>query len=182
MVAQGQLYALADNRFHPRKGYQTFRAADWLVGKYRDLKKARLEAQKRTRCCGSGFQFFLTLWFLLSHCVIYGWLIWSVAYDGLSIGDFSLYLASAATLFQYINALFNGIGSLMNLSRQVDDFRSFMDFDGGDSDNSGKPFPEAEKYEFEFRNVSFKYPKSENYALKNLSLKLNAGERLAVVG
>ena len=27
MVAQGQLYALADNRFHPRKGYQTFRAA-----------------------------------------------------------------------------------------------------------------------------------------------------------
>lgn len=70
----------------------------------------------------------------------------------------------------------------MNLSRQVDDFRSFMDFDGGDSDNSGKPFPEAEKYEFEFRNVSFKYPKSENYALKNLSLKLNAGERLAVVG
>ena len=57
-----------------------------------------------------------------------------------------------------------------------------MDFDGGDSDNSGKPFPEAEKYEFEFRNVSFKYPKSENYALKNLSLKLNAGERLAVVG
>lgn len=61
--------------------------------------------------------------------MIYGWLIWSVAYDGLSIGDFSLYLASAATLFQYINALFNGIGSLMNLSRQVDDFRSFMDFD-----------------------------------------------------
>ena len=42
--------------------------------------------------------------------------------------------------------------------------------------------PEMDKYEFEFRNVSFKYPKAENYALKNLTLKLNAGERLAVVG
>lgn len=168
--------------FTPAKDIRLFGLRDWLVGKYRDLKKARLEAQKKNAVLWFWVSVFSYVMVSLSHCVIYGWLIWSVAYDGLSIGDFSLYLASAATLFQYINALFNGIGSLMNLSRQVDDFRSFMDFDGGDSDNSGKPFPEAEKYEFEFRNVSFKYPKSENYALKNLSLKLNAGERLAVVG
>jgi ATP-binding cassette subfamily B protein len=37
-------------------------------------------------------------------------------------------------------------------------------------------------YALEFHNVSFKYPGSEQYALKNLSLKLNTGERLAVVG
>jgi ATP-binding cassette subfamily B protein len=38
------------------------------------------------------------------------------------------------------------------------------------------------EYEIEFRNVSFKYPASEEYVLKNLSLKLRIGERLAVVG
>ena len=168
--------------FTPAKDIRLFGLRDWLVGKYRDLKKARLEAQKKNAVLWFWVSIFSYVMVALSHCVIYGWLIWSVAYDGLSIGNFSLYLASAATLFQYINALFNGIVELMNLSRQVDDFRSFMDFDGGDSDNSGKPVPEAEKYEFEFRNVSFKYPKSENYALKNLSLRLNAGERLAVVG
>jgi ATP-binding cassette subfamily B protein len=37
-------------------------------------------------------------------------------------------------------------------------------------------------YEIEFRNVSFKYPSSETYALRNVSLKLKSGERLAVVG
>jgi len=37
-------------------------------------------------------------------------------------------------------------------------------------------------YEIEFRNVSFKYPSSDEYALKNLSLKFNARQRLAVVG
>lgn len=168
--------------FTPAKDIRLFGLRDWLVGKYRDLKKARLEAQKKNAVLWFWVSVFSYVMVSLSHCVIYGWLIWSVAYDGLSIGDFSLYLASAATLFQYINSLFNGIGELMNLSRQVDDFRSFMDFNGGDSDNGGKPVPEAEKYEFEFRSVSFKYPKSENYALKNLSLKLNAGERLAVVG
>lgn len=38
------------------------------------------------------------------------------------------------------------------------------------------------KYEIEFRNVSFKYPGTEQYALKNLSLKLRIGERMAIVG
>ena len=43
--------------------------------------------------------------------------------------------------------------------------------DGGDND-----------YEIELRNVSFKYPSSESYALRNVSLKLKIGKRLAVVG
>lgn len=43
--------------------------------------------------------------------------------------------------------------------------------DGGDKE-----------YEIEFRNVSFKYPASDVYALRNVSLKFRIGERLAVVG
>ncbi|MCL1630588.1 ABC transporter ATP-binding protein/permease [Sporolactobacillus sp. CPB3-1] len=38
------------------------------------------------------------------------------------------------------------------------------------------------EYEIEFRNVSFKYPGSGIYALKDLSLKLKIGEHFAVVG
>jgi ATP-binding cassette subfamily B protein len=38
------------------------------------------------------------------------------------------------------------------------------------------------EYEIEFRKVSFKYPGSEKYVLKNVSFKLHIGERLAVVG
>ncbi len=37
-------------------------------------------------------------------------------------------------------------------------------------------------YDIEFRNVSFKYAGSENYALKNVNLTFKVGERLAVVG
>lgn len=38
------------------------------------------------------------------------------------------------------------------------------------------------EYEIEFKNVSFRYPGMEKYALRNFSLKLNNGKRLAVVG
>lgn len=37
-------------------------------------------------------------------------------------------------------------------------------------------------FEIEFKNVSFKYPGAENYALKNVNLKIKNGEHLAVVG
>ena len=38
------------------------------------------------------------------------------------------------------------------------------------------------EYEIEFKNVSFKYPSSDEYVLRKVSFKLNIGERLAVVG
>lgn len=38
------------------------------------------------------------------------------------------------------------------------------------------------EYRIEFRDVSFKYPGSGEYALKNLSLELKVGEKLAIVG
>lgn len=38
------------------------------------------------------------------------------------------------------------------------------------------------KYEVEFRNVSFRYPHTDSFALKNISLKFKVGERMALVG
>lgn len=38
------------------------------------------------------------------------------------------------------------------------------------------------EYQIEFRNVSFRYPGSKEYALKNFFMKLKVGERLAIVG
>jgi len=38
------------------------------------------------------------------------------------------------------------------------------------------------EYEIEFRNVSFQYPGSEAYSLRNFSIKLNIGQKLAIVG
>lgn len=37
-------------------------------------------------------------------------------------------------------------------------------------------------FEIEFKNVSFKYPSAENYSLKNINIKINNKEHIAVVG
>lgn len=40
----------------------------------------------------------------------------------------------------------------------------------------------SQKYEIEFRDVSFKYPETDSYVLKNVNIKIKNGERLAIVG
>ena len=40
----------------------------------------------------------------------------------------------------------------------------------------------TDKFEIEFKDVSFKYPNAENYSLRNINIKINDGEHLAVVG
>lgn len=116
------------------------------------------------------------------QAAVYAWLLYSVVTGSMTIGNFTLYLASSMTFFDYSNQLLTAVSDLLARSREYDDFRSFMDADCGDKDDSGIDVPQCDSYEFTFRNVSFKYPKAEKYALKNVNITLNAGERLAVVG
>lgn len=168
--------------FGAAKDIRMFGLSDWLIKKYREIRMVRVRAQKTSNQYWFIAMNFMQLLELLSHIAVYGWLIASMLKGRLTIGNFTLYLASSATFFDHINNMLNELSGLFAKSRQVDDFRSFLSFDGGDKNISGRPVPKLEKYEFTFQNVSFRYPKAEQYALKNLNITVKAGERLAVVG
>ena len=44
------------------------------------------------------------------------------------------------------------------------------------------PDLDGDRFEIEFKNVSFKYPGANQYALENVSIKIENGSHLAVVG
>lgn len=119
---------------------------------------------------------------LLRQLIIIGWLVYSVVFNGLSIGNFTLYTASAAAFSNAINEILQALSALRERSAHTDDYRSFMDIPSADDKSQTIPIPPADKYTFEFKNVSFKYRGQEKYALKNVNLTLHAGEKLAVVG
>ena len=118
---------------------------------------------------------------LVRQLIITGWLVYSVIAKDLSIGNFTLYLASAGAFSNAINEVLSALSALRERSAHTDDYRSFMDIPG-DSGKDTIPVPKADKYIFTFENVSFKYKGQEKYALKNLNITVAAGEKLAVVG
>ncbi|MCL2774549.1 MAG: ABC transporter ATP-binding protein/permease [Oscillospiraceae bacterium] len=97
------------------------------------------------------------------------------------------------SIVQYIGSINEFIGSFSGFMSELTQLRTnnialgayfeFMDLPN-DLRKGTLPVEKRDdnEYEIEFKNVSFKYPGSENYALKNLSMKFKIGQRLAVVG
>ena len=64
----------------------------------------------------------------------------------------------------------------------VNHFRTFLEIQDELPLEEPTPIPLLKPYTIEFKKVSFKYPNSERYIFKDLSFKIKAGERLAIVG
>lgn len=167
--------------FKYAKDIRMYGLTGYIKDKYHKLNEERIESQRKNELIWwvTG-QIGNVLW-MIAQAGLYAWLIYSVFQGNMTIGNFTMYLGVAATYFNYLGNMLDRVNDLLQRSREVDDFRSFEDFDDKRV-NGTKKVPKYEKYEFVFDNVSFKYPKAEKYALKNLNLTVKAGERLAVVG
>lgn len=101
----------------------------------------------------------------------------------LGIGSFLMYMTSIGTFSSALGGLMNSFLSFQQQSRVICDFRAFLDI--RDFDTGSLIPPESIRKTgalIEFKNVSFKYPGRDEYALKELSLSIRPHERLAVVG
>lgn len=86
-------------------------------------------------------------------------------------------------LFSSIYAIVDNVSGLAQAARQQMSTLELLEIE--DEMYKGKlPMEKRSdgQYQVEFRNVSFKYPGTENWALKDFSLKLTVGEKLAIVG
>lgn len=119
---------------------------------------------------------------LVRQVLVYGWLVFSVIGGQISIGEFTLYSASAFQFAGAVSSFLQSLSAIRERSAQTDDFRDFMDANVTVQKKKTRPIPKADGYTFEFRNVSFKYRSQEKFALKNINLTLPWGQRLAVVG
>lgn len=164
------------------KDIRMFGLKGWLVEKYKELNVTRLAAQKKNFKLWIVCRIINIILWVIAQVILYGWLIMSVAKGETTIGNFSLYLAASTSFYDYVMWMLESINRLFARSREVDDFRSFVEFGDKAEETQGIDVPKMKSYAFEFRNVSFRYPKAEKDALKNMNLTMKAGERLAVVG
>lgn len=122
---------------------------------------------------------------LLQKIMMYIWLVYTVIYKGMLISDFVLYIGLVTSLTNAISYLLWIYSNLKGNSLMVNDYRKLMDWEEDkDTEKVCKNIDEInlDSFEFEFVNVSFKYPGHDNYILKNVNIKIKAGMKLAIVG
>lgn len=126
-----------------------------------------------------GFITLLTL--LVSDAATYGILTY-LTVKGMPISDFSMYLVATSTLSTNMTSLSDNITYIMREYMYVRDYFKFIDADLGTEGGERLAEPADKPIEIEFDHVTFKYPGTENYIYKDFSLKIPAGQKLALVG
>ena len=92
----------------------------------------------------------------------------------------------AGTIYNMVNCFSRLTEAVTNLIWQSERIQGMLDFMEVENVLHKGTLPVEKRrdneYALEFHNVSFKYPGSDEYALCNFSIKLNIGQKLAIVG
>ncbi len=101
----------------------------------------------------------------------------------LTIGDLTFLSGSFARLRSQLQGIFSRFSRITESSLYLQDYFSFMEIKPRMGLEVGRlKFPEIIQTGFRFDGVGFKYPGSENWAVRNVSFTLDPGEKLALVG
>ncbi len=99
------------------------------------------------------------------------------------VGEVTQYVGALLALTNGISLLVESLGLMRNNAEFLDTTYEFLDIPNEMYQGSLTVEKRSDrKYEIEVRNVSFKYPETNEWALNNVSVKFNIGERLAIVG
>lgn len=125
--------------------------------------------------------------FLTAVCkegIAYAFLIYLALTGQIIASDFILMFAAISGFAGYISAIFGILEETHRKCFDIDAVRVLLEYPDKFNMESGNGVKcdLKEKYTFEFRNVSYKYPEAEEYTIKNINLKINAGEKVAIVG
>lgn len=103
--------------------------------------------------------------------------------DAISIGSVCLYAGCISRFLMNFRHFVNVVTDLSSNTKYVKMYFDFLDMPNRKYQGT-LPVEKRDddKFTIEFQNVSFRYPGSSKYVLKNFSIKFNIGERLAVVG
>ena len=99
------------------------------------------------------------------------------------VGSVTQYVGAVTTLSQNISLLLDTFDQMRNNAKFLEDTYELLDIPNAMYQGSLTTEKRSDRqYEVEFKNVSFKYPGAENWALRNVSMKFKVGKRLAIVG
>jgi ATP-binding cassette subfamily B protein len=118
----------------------------------------------------------------ISYYGAYAWIVLRTVAGTITIGDMTFYL----TLFRQSQGTFQGLfynlNQLFEAGLFMENLFGFLDLTPQMDSGSGRKVPRPIQQGIEFRNVSFRYPDRDDWALRELNLTIRSGEKIALVG
>jgi ATP-binding cassette, subfamily B, bacterial len=174
-------YLLTD--YDSVKEVRLFGLGDPLLGRYANLFWTFLQQDQAIAQKRSFASFGWGLLATLSYYASYAWIVWNAVGSLITLGDMTLYLGIFRSSQNMFEAIFNGLSELYENGLFMSNLFTFLELTPQMKVAvNPRPVPREIQTGIELRHVSFKYIGHEEYALHDVNLKINPGEKVALVG
>lgn len=119
----------------------------------------------------------------LSYYASYAWIIWRAVGGAITLGDMTMYLSVFRQAQTTFRSMFDGLSRFYENNLFLDNLFTYMALKPlMASTGQGLLAPSPIRTGIEFRNVSFRYPGSEAWVLRDVSFHIAPHEKIALVG
>jgi ATP-binding cassette, subfamily B, bacterial len=165
------------------KEVQIFGLAPWLLGRYRKLAM-HLHSANRDLAVRKGMAAVLfSLLGIAGYYAGYILILWRGFYGFITIGTLTFLAASFARSRSATERALLALGNIYEQGLYMRDLFAFLEMKPTIVSVIGAPYvPTQLKQGLFFENVGFRYPLSDTWALRDISLHIAPGEKIALVG
>jgi ABC-type multidrug transport system fused ATPase/permease subunit len=167
------------------KEVKLFNLAPLVLQRYRALFEKFYAEDRSLALRKSAAGMALGLVSLAAFYGAYAFMAVRAAVGAITLGDLTLYLSVFRQGQSSIQSALASVGSLYEDGLFMSNLFAYLDISTGGEQPRRLPAlsaPRVRAQAIEFRDVSFKYPGSDIWVLRDISLKLLPGEKMALVG
>lgn len=163
------------------KDIRLYTMGDYMHDRLQGLFDVAAVFQKKREMRGQFTSLISFLIIMLRDGFAYGFLIYKVVSGDVDAAGFVLYFNAMTSMAGFMTKILDTWGKIAEGAMQISDFREAMELEDKLNRGEGIPVPKG-PFSIEFKNVSYQYPKGEKKVLDNVSFKIEAGEKIALVG
>ena len=158
--------------------------SDTFIKKYKTVFKKYFAGLKALVVRETVWRLVVSLLFTVATCLLFGYVAYDVVFGDGNIGDYSLYTTALTSVATYVTTLVTSTATIYEGTLFIDNMIEFMKEKRTVVSTLAEPAvpKRGVPHTIEFRNVSFAYPGTDKKVIDNLSLTLNSGEKVVLVG
>ncbi|WP_338378904.1 ABC transporter ATP-binding protein [uncultured Flavobacterium sp.] len=164
------------------KEIKLFGLTNFVVNRFQNLATKYFNLNKTLVIKRSSYGFLFNLLGSISYYAAYVFIIYRVLSGVITLGELTFLSGSFNRLMKSLQDFFSKFTRISESSLYLKDYFDFIDISVQPKTAEDIQLPKVIEKGFEFKNVFFAYPESENQILKDVTFSINAGEKIAFVG
>lgn len=167
--------------FRRAKDLRLYRMTDWFLDVFAQTLSDRMRWHKKEQAFGLRVDAGMAALSFLREGITYGALVFLIFGRGMTADEFVLYFGLVGGFATWLLGIAENLESLNRMHLGLCEIRKFLDIPDRQNHGKGISLPH-DTFSIEFQNVCYRYAGSESDTIRNLSFRVEKGEKIAIVG